>query len=267
MLGLPDLNIRQQLSSFLSAGVAQGLNTVIPGYAGISEYLRKAVFQKNLHKERPQTAKNTIDIDGYNLATNQITNTISGTYNPFKKTWYLLQSLFGYRYSERIQDSLKVLTEGASKYDSYQFANRSLSLLVTQMKNRISRIQGTFSWLGLRLNKKVMQDSAVQGFKNAINSWLQPYLELIHGGVKGFGFTKNDWDFLKDLRDNLAYGAYSPYVKDVVAQFDGVLKEAQSAWKAQFDAQERAKYQAQKRPSKVSDLMKPSGPMLASQAV
>lgn len=256
MLGLPDLNIRQQLSSFLSAGVAQGLNSVIPGYAGISEYLRKAVFQKNLHKERPQTVKNTMDLDGYNLAINQISNTVSGTYNPFKKIWYLLQSLFGYSYSERIQDSLKVLTDGANKYDSYQFANRSLSLLVSQMNSRISKIQGTFSWLGLKLNKKVMSDPAVQGFKNAINSWLQPYQELIHGGVKGFGFTKNDWNFLKDLRDSLAHGAYSPYAKDVVAQFDNVLKEAQSAWKAQFDAQERAKYQAQRRSAQASSQMK-----------
>jgi len=258
MLGLPDLNIRQQLRSFFSAGVAQTLNQVIPGYAGISEYLRKSVFQKNLHKERPQNSKNTIDLDEYNLAVNQIANTISGTYNPFKKIWYLAQRLFGYTYSERIQDSLKVLIDGASKYDSYQFANRSLSLLVAQMKNRIYKTQGTLSWLGLKLNKKVTTDAAFQGFKNAINSWLQPYLELIHGGVKGFGFTKKDWDFLKDLRDSLAYGAFSPYVTEVVAQFDGVLKEAQSAWKAQFDAQERAKYQAQKRPAKVSDLMKPS---------
>lgn len=258
MLGLPKLNIRDQFKGFFDASVTGAVQNIFPQYPTIAAYFRNTIFKKNLHKERPQTAKNTIDIDGYNLATSQITNTISGTYNPIKKVWYLLQSFFGYRYSERVQDSLKVLTEGANKYDSYQFANRSLNLLVSQMQNRIATIQGTMSWLGLKLNKKVMKDSAVQGFKNAINSWLQPFQELIHGGVKGFGFTKKDWDFLKDLRDSLAYGAFSPYVTEVVAQFDGVLKEAQSAWKAQFDAQERAKYQAQKRPAKVSDLMKPS---------
>ncbi|MEY3370089.1 MAG: hypothetical protein RLZZ361_759 [Cyanobacteriota bacterium] len=256
MLGLPDLNIRNQVSSLLSAGTAQFLNQVIPGYTGISEYLRKTVFQKNLHKERPQTVLNTMDISGYNSAVNQIAYTVSGTYNPLKRVWYLLQSLFGYSYSARIQDSLKVITDGANKYDSYQFANRSLSLLVTQMKARISKIQGTLSWLGLSLNKKVMQDPAVQGFKNAINSWLQPFTELIHGGVKGFGFTKNDWQFLKDLRDGLAYGVFAPYVKDVVAQFDGVLKEAQSVWQAQFNAQERANYQAQRPLAQASSQMK-----------
>jgi hypothetical protein len=256
MFGLPKLNIRDQFKGFFDASVTGALNSIFPQYSTFAAYFKNTVFKKNLHKERPQTAKNTIDIDGYNLATNQITNTISGTYNPIKKFWYLLQSFFGYRYSERVQDSLKVLTEGANKYDSYQFANRSLTLLVSQMKNRIATIQGTLSWLGLKLNKKVMKDSAVQGFKNAINSWLQPFQELIHGGVKGFGFTKKDWDFLKDLRDSLAYGAYSPYVKDVVAQIDGVLKEAQSAWKAQFDAQERAKYQAQRRSAQASSQMK-----------
>ena len=258
MLGLPKLNIRDQFKGFFDASVTGAVQNIFPQYPTIAAYFRNTIFKKNLHKERPQNSKNTIDLDEYNLAVNQIANTISGTYNPFKKIWYLAQRLFGYTYSERIQDSLKVLIDGASKYDSYQFANRSLSLLVAQMKNRIYKTQGTLSWLGLKLNKKVTTDAAFQGFKNAINSWLQPYLELIHGGVKGFGFTKKDWDFLKDLRDSLAYGAFSPYVTEVVAQFDGVLKEAQSAWKAQFDAQERAKYQAQKRPAKVSDLMKPS---------
>jgi hypothetical protein len=259
MLGLPDLNIRQQLNGVISAGFAEALNKVIPGYAGISEYLRKSVFQKNLHKERPQTAKNTIDIGEYNSATKQIAQTISGTYNPVKRIWYLVQRFMGYSYSSRIQDSLKVLNDGANKYDSYQFANRSVNLLVSQMLNRISKIQGTLSWLGLKTNKKVMQDPAVQGFKNAINSWLQPFLELMHGGIKGYGFTKTDFDFLKDLRDKLAFGSASAYVQDVTAQFDNVLKEAQSTWKAQFDAEQKAKYQSHPRPSKIQDFNRVAG--------
>lgn len=266
MLGLPNLNIKEQFKGFFDASVTQAITQIFPQYPGISEYFRKTVFNKNLHKERPQTLSNTIDEKEYNLATNQILQTISGTYNPFKKLWYAVQWFFGYKYSERIQNSLKVLNDGAGKYDSYQFANRSLSMLVKQMQKRISSIQGYLSWMGLMTNKKVMKDSAVLGFKQAINSWLQPYLELVHGGVKGFGFTKNDWNFLKDLRDDLAYGSINAYVKDVVAQFDNVLKEAQSAWKAQFDAAQKAKYQSHPRPSKIQDFNRFAGKNLMTQA-
>jgi hypothetical protein len=266
MLGLPSINIRQQFKGFFDASLTQAITQIFPQYAGLSEYFRKTVFQKNLHKERPQTNLNTIDQNEYNSATNQILQTISGTYNPFKKLWFTFQWFFGYKYSDRIQNSLKVLTDGASKYDSFQFANRSLSMLAEQMQKRISSIQGNLSWMGLMTNKKVMKDSAVVGFKEAINSWLQPYLELVHGGVKGFGFTKKDWDFLKDLRDNLAYGSVSSYVQDVVAQFDNVLKEAQSAWKAQFDAAQKAKYQSHPRPSKIQDFNRFAGRNLTTQA-
>lgn len=244
VLGLPKLDIKNQLRGFFDASVAQALNTVIPGYTGISAWMRRTIMQKNLHKDRPQTAANTIDEPEYNDATSNILNQISGTFNPFKNAWYMIQRLFGYTYSERIQTSLNVFNEDAHKYDSYQFANRSLKLLVSQMNKRISSVEGILSKTGFYNNPKVTRDAAVQGFKQAIAAWLQPFMELIHGGIKGYGFTGADWDFLMELRDVLAYGSVSKYTKDVVGQFDQVLQEARSAWKAKFDEQARQRYQA-----------------------
>jgi hypothetical protein len=235
MLGLPDINIQDQFKGFFDATVA----SAFPNLSAFSAYLKKAVFKQNLHKPRPKNDINTIDKTLYTKASNQIFTAISGSYNPIKNIWYFLQSFFGYSYSQRIQDSLQVLTESAAKYDSYQFANRSLELLVTQMKKRISKVQGILSRLGLRFNKKVMKDPAVIGFKNSIKSWLQPYQELMHGGVKGFGFTENDKNFLEEIRDSIAFSNSGPYVKDVLAQIDSVLKDAKDIQKSQVNSQER----------------------------
>lgn len=246
MFGLE--NVGSQLKGFVDTSVSASINEAlvkIPGYAFVSQAVRKLNAREQGKKLGAREDATVVDAGEMQTSKNKITRELGGTINPVRKAWNLLRRLLGSSSIERAGAELGTLQSYAGLYDAHMFANDALKFTLSQLQTRISSKEGLLSKLGFRTNAKVNSDPVVTQLKQTMKAWLQPFQTIIHGGVPGIGFTKNDWEFLTYIRDQIRSGSGSQYMKDILNDFEQVLREAHQAWLERYNADIRQKHQAE----------------------
>ena len=237
MLGFE--NIGGQLKGFVDTSVRGSINEAlskIPGYAFISESVRRLNAREKGKQLGVSVDATVVDEGEMAEAKKKITKELGGTLNPIRTVWNLVRRIFGSSSLERANAEIATLQSYAGLYDSQMFANEAIKFSLSQLQRRIGATEGWFSKLGLRTNAKVNNDAVVKQFKETMKKWLQPFQNIIHGGVEGVGFTKNDWDFLSYIRDQIRSGTGSKYMTDILNDFENILREAHQAWMERYNA-------------------------------
>lgn len=246
MFGLE--NTGSQLKGFVDTSIRSSMNealTKIPGYAFVSEAVRRLNSRERGKKLGAREDATVVDASEMKTSQNKITKELGGTYNPIRKIWNLFRRLLGSSSIERASAELGTLQNYAGLYDSHMFANDALKFSLTQLQRRISDKEGLISKLGLKTNAKVEKDQVVTQLKATLKAWLHPFQTIIHGGVPGVGFTKNDWEFLTYIRDQIRSGAGSKYMKDLLNDIQQVLQEAHQAWQERYNTGLKQQHQAE----------------------
>jgi len=245
MFGLE--NIGSQVTGLVDTSI-KGLGIELlksaPGYGIVSQFFRKYISSRNkgelLGKREDATV---VDAKEMESSKAKITKELGGTLNPIMKTWNIIKRLMGSSSIERANAELSNLQSYAGLYDSHMFVNDALEFSLSQLQRRISDKEGILSKLGFRTNAKVNSDPVVTQLKQTLKAWLQPFHSIIQGGVPKVGFSKNDWNFLTYIRNQIRSGAGSKYMKDMLSDFEQVLKEAHQAWQERYNADLKQKHQ------------------------
>jgi hypothetical protein len=241
MFGLE--NVGGQLQGFLSTSLKASFQQAlanIPGYVAVSEAVRSVNFRKRGERLGKRFDATVVDDGEMKTAKSRIARELGGTWNPLLKSWNLIRGLLGNSSLQRASTELGTLQSYAGLYDSQIFANDAMRFSLKLLQNRISSIEGLSSKIGFRTNEKVNNDPLVKELKKTLKAWLEPFLTLLHGGIPGSGFSKSDWEFLSNVRDQLRSGAGAKYNRDILGEFERVLKEAREVWVAAHRPQQQA---------------------------
>jgi len=263
MFGLE--NAGSQLKGFVDTSVSASINEAlvkIPGYAFVSQAVRKLNSREKGAKLGARADATVVDAGEMKTSKNKITKELGGTFNPIRNAWNLVRRLFGSSSGERAGAELSTLQSYAELYDSHMFANDTLKFSLKQLQRRISGKESWFSKLGLKTDDKVNKDATVQQLKQTLKTWLKPFQTMIHGGIKNIGFSKNDWEFLTSIRDQIRSGSGSKYMKDILNDFEQVLTEANKVWQEKYNTGLKQQHQAEAAERKRNSLPNSTQPAL-----
>ena len=208
----------------------QALSSVIPFYNIFEDHLVPILNRQKGQILGKRQDKTVVDRSEINESFSNIKAELGGTFNPFKYALNLLKAVFGSSSEERLQIDLNQLTEYSGLYDNYKFVNEVLPTLQTLLNKQISKEEGLLSKLGFRTNKKVLENKKIQSLKSTFKSWLQPYEQMLSGGIKDAKLYPQDITFLQKLYDHFAR---NPYAQDLAQDLNRVLGKIQ---KVQQDA-------------------------------
>lgn len=232
-------NIGSQFKGFLDTSISASVNEAlvkIPGYAFISQALRKLNARDKGRRLGARADSTTVDQSEIDSSFKKITRELGGSYSPIRIAWNFLRKVFGSTSLERAGAELSNLQSYASLYDSHMFTDEVLNFSLKQLIRRISETEGLLSKLGLRFNKKVMDDPAIKQIKATIKAWFeQAYGHILHGQVPHVGFSKHDFEFVTYIRDQLRSGYGSKYLTDIVNSAEQVLKEAHQVYMERYN--------------------------------
>ena len=220
----------------------QALSNIIPFYNFFEDHLVPILNRQKgqiLGKREDETVVSRSEI---NESFSNIKAELGGTLNPFKYALNLLKAVFGSSSEERLQTDLNQLTEYSGLYDNYKFVNEVLPTLQTLLNKEISKEEGLLSKLGFRTNKKVLENKKIQSLKSTFKSWLQPFEQMLSGGIEGAKLYPQDIEFLQKLYDHFIR---SPYTGDLAQDLNRVLGKIK---KVQQDALVQKQQQATQAP-------------------
>ena len=221
----------------LRGSARQAAASIIPFYNLFEDQVVPLLNRKKGEFLGKKTATTAVDKGEIKASFANLNAQLGGTYNPIKIAFNLLRRIAGSTKLQRTQGELRQLKEYSGLYDNFLFANESLNFLKTKIHQEISKKEGIFSKLGIHKNKKIEADPIISELKATFKSWLQPYEQILSGGVKGVSPYRADIEFLNTLKSSLQHGNHSEYLGDLVTGLDRLLGKIARQQQKQYAAQ------------------------------
>jgi len=238
---LPQINFVEEIRGLfertLRGSERQIAASAIPFYNVIEDQFLPLLNRKKGEILGKKTDATAVDQGEIKASFSNLNAQLGGTYNPIKIVFNVIRRLFGSTKLERAQGELRQLKEYSGLYDNYLFANESLNFLKTKIHQEISKKEGILSKLGIHKNKKLEADPIVSELKATFKSWLQPFEQILSGGVKGVSLYRADIEFLNSLKSNLQHGNHAEYLGDLVTRLDRLIGKITKQQQKQYAAQ------------------------------
>jgi hypothetical protein len=221
----------------MKGSVREAASRIIPLYNFFESNLIPIFNRQQGEILGKKTATTAVDQGEIKASFSNLNAQLGGTYNPIKIAFNLLRRIAGSTKLQRTQGELRQLKEYSGLYDNFLFANESLNFLKTKIHQEISKKEGIFSKLGIHKNKKIEADPIISELKATFKSWLQPFEQILSGGVKGVSLYRADIDFLNTIKSSLEHGNHAEYLGDLVTRLDRLLGKITKQQQKQYAAQ------------------------------